>query len=182
MAAVARRSGSRLDPSRGKGRCRSDLSRGKGRKCVRGNGEGEGCGHRKEMEIDRELLSLRSTVNSASRFLRPHAHGVDGVRDITGRTVFQIPSGPSVPASRLIGFLRSRSASPDSLSLSLPLSMNAARALLAGSSLPTGPAPLPQACCCTGHGVTGKARRGGEQNEAARRNTRLRWSVLRREL
>ena len=39
---------------------------------MRGNGEGEGCGHRKEMEIDRELLSLRSTVNSASRLEPPY--------------------------------------------------------------------------------------------------------------
>ena len=30
-------------------------------------GKEKAAGHRKEMEIDRELLSLRSTVNSASR-------------------------------------------------------------------------------------------------------------------
>jgi hypothetical protein len=32
-------------------------------------GKEKAAGHRKGMEIDRELLSLRSTVNSASRYM-----------------------------------------------------------------------------------------------------------------
>ena len=36
-----------------------------------GMGKGKAAGHIKEMEIDRELLILRSTVNSASRSLSP---------------------------------------------------------------------------------------------------------------